>query len=221
MRGLGISEDAIRQIVGVRGSGPYLGPNGSPLSAPDFNELNAHWDRYRGATSFIGASGPYAWMNTAASEGGENPVDKRAWNYLNDNWGIIRTARYFTDINWGDPRLVGLPDYYYELYPQAMAADPLPEVGPAAPAPATPAPLVTSPNFVTSSGGGGYMPYFSSEPLPDSLMPNKPATGPVQAGLFSNLFSKVPPWALALMAAGLALPIILGKSSAPRRRRRR
>lgn len=221
MRGLGISDEILRQMVGVRGGGPYLGPNGSPLSQADFNTLNTYWDRYRGAGSFIGATGPYAWMNTD-----ENPVDKRAWNYLNANWGIIRGAKYFTDINWGDPRLVGLPDYYYEVYPQAMAAEPLPEVGPASPAPAAPAPLVTSPNFPTSSGGGsgggGYTPYFSSEPLPDTLQPTgaTPAT-PVQAGMFSDLFSKVPPWLLALVAAGLAMPVILGKTPSGRRRRRR
>lgn len=215
MRGLGISDEVLRQMVGVRGGGPYLGPNGSPLSQADFNTLNTYWDRYRGAGSFIGATGPYAWMNTA-----ENPVDQRAWNYLNNNWGIIRGARYFTDINWGDTRLVGLPDYYYEIYPQAKAAEPVPELPqPPAAAPATPAPAPSSPDFPTYSpsynyGGGGSS--LSYEPLPDSETPGKPTVA--KAGLFGGA---IPPWALTLVGIALAMPVILGKTPGGSRRRRR
>src|SRR5262245_17859988 len=222
MRGLGyVPVKLLQQALQNVGRG---GPIVNPFSASDTAFLTWYdpaqppdaWTRIRGSNVYgPGATSNYSWQNTA-----EWGVSPEGTELLNLNRDIIRNVPRFQDINWNDPRI-----RFPESFMPAAAAEPVPEVAPAPAAPATPAPVAppastpvftstyVAPAPVAPYSGGGYTPSYSSEPM------DMPASAPTvqQAGLLSNL----PPWVLPLVAVGLAMPIILGKTpGAPRRRRR-
>lgn len=224
MRGLGyVPVKLLQQALQNVGRG---GPIVNPFSASDYAFLTWNdpaqpppaWQRIRGANVYgPGAVGNYSWMNTA-----EWGVSPEGTELLNLNRDIIRNVVRFEDINWNDPRM-----RFPESFMPTAAATPVPEIAPAPAAPPTPAPSVAppasspvftgtyvSPAPAVPSGYSSYTPGYSSEPMD---MPTEGAPQVQKAGLLSNL----PPWALPLIAIGLAMPIILGKTpGAPRRRRR-
>lgn len=226
MRGLGfVPVKLIQEALQNIGRG---GPIVNPFSASDYAFLthggdsgnpDPYWQRIRGANVYgPGAAGNYAWQNDPS----QWQVSPEGTELLNLNRDIIRNVPVFSNINWNDPRM-----RFPESFMPTAAATPVPEIAPAPAAPPTPAPSVAppasspvftgtyvSPAPAVPSGYSSYTPGYSSEPMD---MPTEGAPQVQKAGLLSNL----PPWALPLIAIGLAMPIILGKTpGAPRRRRR-